>query len=85
MKKRINCDVKTCRYNNEEEEGKCLLNELYISSEGRGNKCMDSSSTICQSFEKTAGLINDNEYEVQSEQEVESDQIMNSKKKRSTI
>ena len=69
MKKRkakIKCDVSSCMYN-DIEEGDCLLNKVKISSMGRGSECSTSSSTICQSFEKSSGVITDNEYEVANE------------------
>lgn len=66
MNKNINCDVYSCLYNNT-EEGNCILDDLSISSLGRGSECEDSSSTICQSFERSGGIITDNEYEVSSE------------------
>jgi len=65
-KNKIKCDVTNCIYN-EIEEGDCTLNKVKISSMGRGSECNTSSSTICQSFEKSSGIINDNEYEVLSD------------------
>ena len=66
-KNKIKCDVTNCIYNNL-EEGDCSLNKVKISSvDGRGNKCNTPSSTICQSFEKSSGIITDNEYEITCE------------------
>ena len=64
--RQIYCDVSSCIYNNR-KEGDCSLKEVSISSMGRGSECDTSSSTICQSFEKSGGIITDNEYEVSSE------------------
>ncbi len=65
-KSKVKCDVSSCIYNNI-EEGDCSLDKLKISSMGRGSECRTSSSTLCQSFEKSSGIITDNEYEISSE------------------
>ena len=65
-KSKIKCDVTNCIYNNL-DEGDCCLDKIKISSLGRGSECNNTSSTICQSFEKSSGIITDNEYEVCSE------------------
>ena len=79
MKQRINCDVSTCLYN-EKEKGKCILKDLYISSLNRGSECTSSSSTICQSFQNTGGIITDNEYEISNEFMEEGDDFWNTEK-----
>ena len=73
-KSKVLCDVSNCMYNNT-EEGDCRLKELSISSIGRGSECCDTSSTICQSFESSGGVIPDNEYEVSSELSPEEEEI----------
>lgn len=62
----INCDVTSCDYNNQ-EKGKCSLENINITTDVNRNKCNDCSSTLCQSFESSGGVITDNEYEVISE------------------
>lgn len=66
----INCDVSSCDYNNK-EEGKCSLANVNITTDVNRDKCSDCSSTLCQSFESSGGVITDNEYEVNSEYEKE--------------
>ena len=73
-KSKVLCDVSNCMFNNQ-EEGDCTLKELSISSLGRGSECCDTSSTICQSFESSGGVITDNEYEVSSELSPEEQEI----------
>ena len=65
---KIICDVASCNYNNE-EEGKCTLENVCISCQCNKDECCDNSSTICQSFTSSGGIITDNEYEVVSELE----------------
>ena len=65
-KNKIKCDVTNCIYNNL-EEGDCSLDKVKITSKDRGDQCSNSSSTLCQSFEKSSGIITDNEYEITSE------------------
>lgn len=67
---RITCDVSNCDYNNS-EEGECILDNVCISCQCDGDKCSKTSSTICQSFASSGGIITDNEYEVDSELEKE--------------
>lgn len=62
----INCDVASCDYNNQ-EKGKCSLENINITTDVNRNKCSDCSSTLCQSFESSGGVITDNEYEVVAE------------------
>ncbi|MBQ6135494.1 MAG: DUF1540 domain-containing protein [Bacilli bacterium] len=66
---KVKCDVIECIYH-DEEEGDCTLQKIKISHENRG-KNDNSSSTLCQSFEKSSGILTDNEYEVCSEIENE--------------
>ena len=63
---KIKCDVTSC-INNNKDNKECNLFDLSISSLGRGSECDDYSSTICESFEKSGGIITDNEYEISSE------------------
>jgi len=63
-KNKIKCDVSNCKY---EKEGDCTLKNVIISCSGAGDDCCDTSSTLCQSFVSSGGIITDNEYEVQSE------------------
>ena len=63
-KKEIKCDVSNCKY---EKEGDCTLKKVIISYSGSLENCNDTSSTLCQSFVSSGGIITDNEYEVQSE------------------
>lgn len=65
-KRTVHCDVSNCLYN-DNEEGDCRLIDVSISSLGRGSECDEASSTLCQSFENSGGIITDNEYEVSSE------------------
>ncbi len=65
-KSKIKCDVSNCIYNNNELND-CSLDKIKISSMGRGCECNNSSSTLCQSFEKSSGVITDNEYEITCE------------------
>lgn len=67
-KTKVCCDVTNCMH---EEEGKCTLDDLNISSSCRGCDCSDTSSTLCQSFESSGGVITDTEYEVASEFDLE--------------
>lgn len=67
-KNKISCDVSNCNYNNI-EEGECVLDKVNISCQCDGEKCTHTSSTICQSFDSSGGIITDNEYEVTSEME----------------
>ena len=62
----VMCDVSSCIYN-DNEEGACTLNNLKISSSCEGDICSDTSSTLCQSFENSGGIITDTEYEISSE------------------
>ena len=80
----INCDVSNCLYNNS-EEGMCLLNNINISSIGKGSECTDTSSTICESFENSGGIITDNVYEVSSEFIPDEDLYINKKEDALTI
>ena len=61
----INCEVSNCNHNN--EKGKCTLENVCISCQCDGDKCNNTSSTICQRFTSSGGIITDNEYEVTSE------------------
>ena len=63
-KNKIKCDVSNCKY---EKEGDCTLKNVIISCSGSGRDCCDTSSTLCQSFVSSGGIITDNEYEVISE------------------
>ena len=65
-KNKIKCDVSNCIYHNDPEND-CSLDRVKISSMGRGDLCNNSSSTLCQSFEKSSGVITDNEYEITCE------------------
>lgn len=67
---KISCDVANCTYNNS-EDGECCLDNVCISCQCDGENCTHTSSTICQSFESSGGIINDNEYEVTSEMQKE--------------
>ncbi len=67
---KISCDVSNCDYNNS-EEGECVLENVCISCQCDGDKCHKTSSTICQSFASSGGIITDNEYEVTSEMKEE--------------
>lgn len=80
-KNKIKCDVTNCIYNNV-EEGDCSLSKVKISSIGRGSECNHPSSTVCQSFEKSSGIITDNEYEITCEIS-EQDNICKLEKERS--
>lgn len=62
--KKPNCRVLSCKY---EKEGKCICPNLLIDCRGSIDDCHDASSTLCQSFESSGGIITDNEYEVKSE------------------
>ena len=62
----INCDVSNCVHNNT-KEGMCGLDNLTISSSCDGKVCDETSSTFCQSFESSGGIIGDTEYEVSAE------------------
>jgi len=64
-KNKITCDVTNCNHNN--EEGECVLDEVCISCQCDGDDCTCTSSTICQSFDSSGGVITDNVYEVSSE------------------
>lgn len=64
-KNKVKCDVTDCIYNNI-EEGDCTLDKIKISYKNRGENTT-TSSTICQSFERSSGVITDTEYEVCSE------------------
>jgi hypothetical protein len=66
----INCDVASCNYNNE-KEGKCCLKKINVSASNNRYLCSDASSTLCQSFENSGGIINDNEYEIASDSQIE--------------
>lgn len=63
---KISCDVSNCNYN-DTEEGECILDRVSISCQCDGDNCTHTSSTICQSFASSGGIITDNEYEVTSE------------------
>ena len=63
-KNNIKCDVSNCKY---EKEGDCTLKNVIISCSGSGRDCYDTSSTLCQSFTSSGGIITDNEYEIISE------------------
>ena len=63
-KNKIKCDVSNCKF---EKEGDCTLKKVVISCDGSGDDCRDTSSTLCQSFVSSGGIITDNEYEVISE------------------
>jgi hypothetical protein len=66
----INCDVKSCT-NNNTEEGKCSLKNINVSARENRYLCDDASSTLCQSFKNSGSIINDNEYEIISNSEIE--------------
>lgn len=63
----IKCDVSNCSHNNNKCE--CSLDNVSISCQCDGDSCTNTSSTICQSFTSSGGIITDNEYEVTSEME----------------
>ena len=63
-KKKVQADVSNCKF---EKEGDCTLKKVVISCDGSGSDCRDTSSTLCQSFVSSGGIITDNEYEVQAE------------------
>ena len=65
-KNKIKCDVTNCIYN-DINQNDCSLDKVKITSMGRGDNCLTSSSTLCQSFEKSSGIITDNEYEIDCE------------------
>lgn len=69
-KNKINCDVSNCSYNNT-KDCECSLDSVSISCQCDGDSCTNTSSTICQSFSSSGGIITDNEYEVTSEMEKE--------------
>lgn len=69
-KNKICCDVSNCCYN-DRKEGECVLDKVSISCQCAGDCCTNTSSTICQSFTSSGGIITDNEYEVTSELEKE--------------
>ena len=51
MKKQtINCDVKECKFNNEQNE-LCNLDSINVSSNSNSNICHSKKETICDSFE----------------------------------
>ena len=53
-KKKINCNVKNCRYNDNDEE-ECTLNEIDVKSFCDDDSC-EKDDTICDSFEKKEEL-----------------------------
>ena len=52
--KAINCDVSSCRHNN--EKGKCTLSDVQISCTCNEHNCHDSYYTICNSFSPSVDL-----------------------------
>lgn len=44
----INCSVSSCNYNN--EQGKCILENIQIACTTNENYCNDTYETICNSF-----------------------------------
>ena len=72
-KTKVCCDVSNCLH---EEEGKCTLDDLEISCSCPGCDCSDTSSTLCQSFESSGGVITDTEYEIASEFDLKDDEAM---------
>ena len=68
-KDKIKCDVDTCTHNNSNDKC-CELDSIKISCTCNNDECECLEETVCQSFEKTSGNINDNEYEVISDTEI---------------
>ena len=51
MKKQtINCDVKECKFNNEQNE-LCNLDSINVSSNSKSDICDSKKETICDSYE----------------------------------